>query len=48
MELIRADIDDAIKEAKKYQDFINILSFKVIFRFRVVAAANYTRTSLKD
>ena len=28
MELIKADIDDAIKQATKYQDFIDILSFK--------------------
>ena len=28
MELIKADIDNAIQEAKKYQDFVNILSFK--------------------
>ena len=28
MELIKADIDEAIKEATKYQEFIDILSFK--------------------
>ncbi len=28
MELIKSDIDDAIKQATKYQEFINILSFK--------------------
>lgn len=28
MELIKADIDDAIKEAKKYQEFIDILKYK--------------------
>ena len=28
MELIKADIDDAIKSAKKYQDFVNILAYK--------------------
>ena len=28
MELIKADVDEAIKQATKYQDFIDILSFK--------------------
>lgn len=28
MELIKADIDEAIKVAKKYQEFVNILSYK--------------------
>ena len=28
MELIKADIDEAIKEATKYQEFIDILAFK--------------------
>lgn len=28
MELIKADIDEAIENAKKYQDFVNILAYK--------------------
>lgn len=28
MELIKADIDEAIKEATKYQEFVNLLAFK--------------------
>lgn len=28
MELIKADIDEAINVAKKYQEFVNILSYK--------------------
>ena len=28
MELIKADIDEAIKEATKYQEFVDILAFK--------------------
>ena len=28
MEIIKDDIDEAIKEAKKYQDFVNILAYK--------------------
>lgn len=30
MELIKADIDEAIKDAQKYEEFVDILALKVI------------------
>lgn len=42
MELIKADIDEAIKEATKYQEFVDILAFKGYY---IKKAGNYMSVS---